>query len=64
MFPHETLRSGARVEYALPVWSDRQGLIGKCGANECSMHEICQPAALADATRLKRLHDELLKPDT
>ena len=31
---------------------------------ECSMHEICQPAALADATRLKRLHDELLKPDT
>ena len=26
---HETLRSGARVEYALPVWSDRLGLIGK-----------------------------------
>ena len=30
----------------------------------CSLIEICQPAALADATRLKRLHDELLKPDT
>ena len=156
---YETMRSGARVEYALPVWSDRLGLIGKCdvvefwpdgtvypveykhgpkrkwlnddlqlagqaicledmlgcavpaGAifhassrrrrevditpalrqmvvetiaaiqsmlassnlpppvndarcKECSMHEICQPAALADATRLKRLHDELLKPET
>ena len=155
---HETLRSGARVEYALPVWSDRLGLIGKCdvvefwpdgtvypveykhgpkrkwlnddlqlaaqaicledmlgravptGAifhassrrrrevtitpelrqmvietaeairamlasnnlpppvndarcKECSMNEICQPAALADAIRLKRMHDELLKPD-
>ena len=156
---HETLRSGARVEYALPVWSDRLGLIGKCdvvefwpdgtvypveykhgpkrkwlnddlqlaaqaicledmlgcavptGAifhvssrrrrevsitpalrqmvietaeairamlasnnlpppvndarcKECSMNEICQPAALADAIRLKRMHDELLTPDT
>ena len=156
---HETLRSGARVEHALPVWSDRLGLIGKCdvvefwpdgtvypveykpgpkrkwlnddlqlaaqaicledmlgfavptGAifhassrrrrevtitpelrqmvietaeairamlasnnlpppvndarcKECSMNEICQPAALADAIRLKRMHDELLTPDT
>ena len=155
---HETMRSGARVEYALPVWSDRLGLIGKCdvvefwpdgtiypveykhgpkrkwlnddlqlaaqaicledmlgravptGAifhassrrrreviitaalrqmvietteairamlasnklpppvndarcKECSMKEICQPAALADVTRLKRMHDELLTPD-
>ena len=152
---HETLPSGARVEYALPVWSDRLGLIGKCdvvefwldgtvypveykhgpkrkwlnddlqlvaqamcledmlgravpmGAifhassrrrrevaitpvlrqmvietaeairamlasnnlpppvndarcKECSMKEICQPAALADTARLKRMHDELL----
>lgn len=154
---HETLRSGARVEYALPVWSDRLGLIGKCdvvefwpdgtvypveykhgpkrkwlnddlqlatqaicledmlgcavptGAifhvssrrrrkvsitpalrqmvietaeairamlasnnlpppvndarcKECSMKEICQPAALADVTRLKRMYDELFTP--
>ncbi len=29
----------------------------------CSLIEICQPAAFADVTRLKRLHDELLKPD-
>ena len=156
---HETLRSGARVEYALPVWSDRLGLIGKCdvvefwpdgtvypieykhgpkrkwlnddlqlaaqaicledmlgravptgaifhassrrrrevtitpelrqmvietaeairamlAANnlpppvndarckECSMNEICQPAALADVTRLQRMYDELLTPDS
>ena len=31
---HETVRSGARVEYALPVWSDRLGLIGKCDVVE------------------------------
>jgi CRISPR-associated exonuclease Cas4 len=29
----------------------------------CSLIDACQPAALADATRLKRLHDELLTPD-
>lgn len=29
----------------------------------CSLNDACQPAALADAIRLKRLHDELLKPD-
>ena len=156
---HETLRSGARVEYALPVWSDRLGLIGKCDVGEfwpdgtvypieykhgpkrkwlnddlqlaaqaicledmlgravptgaifhassrrrrevtitpelrqmvietaeairamlaannlpppvndarckeCSMNEICQPAALADVTRLQRMYDELLTPDS
>ena len=30
----------------------------------CSLIDACQPAALADATRLKRMHDELLMPDT
>ena len=30
----------------------------------CSLIDACQPAALADATRLKRMHDELLTPDT
>jgi CRISPR-associated exonuclease Cas4 len=30
----------------------------------CSLIEACQPAALADVTRLKRMHDELLTPDT
>jgi CRISPR-associated exonuclease Cas4 len=31
---HVTAKSGARVEYALPVWSDRIGLIGKCDVVE------------------------------
>ena len=30
----------------------------------CSLIDACQPAALADVTRLKRMHDELLTPDT
>lgn len=29
----------------------------------CSLIDACQPAALADATRLKRMHDELLTPE-
>ena len=31
---YETLHSGARAEYALPVWSDWLGLIGKCDVVE------------------------------
>ena len=31
---HETIRSGARIEYALPAWSGRLGLIGKCDVAE------------------------------
>jgi CRISPR-associated exonuclease Cas4 len=30
----------------------------------CSLKDACQPAALADAARLKRLHDDLLESDT
>jgi CRISPR-associated exonuclease Cas4 len=29
----------------------------------CSLIDACQPGALADTTRLKRLHDELLTPE-
>jgi CRISPR-associated exonuclease Cas4 len=31
---------------------------------ECSMKETCQPAALADPSRFKRMHQELLTVDT
>jgi CRISPR-associated exonuclease Cas4 len=30
----------------------------------CSLIDACQPAALANTSRLNRLHDELLNPDT
>lgn len=30
----------------------------------CSLIDACQPAALADAKRIKRMHDELLTPDS
>jgi CRISPR-associated exonuclease Cas4 len=31
---HTTSKDGARVEYALPIWSERVGLIGKCDVVE------------------------------
>ena len=31
---HTTSREGARIEYALPIWSERIGLIGKCDVVE------------------------------
>ena len=40
---HETMRNGARVEYALPVWSDRLGLIGKCDVVEFWPDETIYP---------------------
>ena len=31
---HTTSREGARIEYALPIWNERIGLIGKCDVVE------------------------------
>jgi CRISPR-associated exonuclease Cas4 len=31
---HLAQRDGARVEYALPVWSERLGLVGRCDVVE------------------------------
>lgn len=31
---HTTSREGARIEYALPIWSEQIGLIGKCDVVE------------------------------
>lgn len=56
---YETRQSGARVEYALPVWSDRVGLIGKCDAVEFWPDGTVYPVEYKHGARKKRLNDDL-----
>lgn len=59
--PREAMREGVRIEYALPVWSDRQGLVGICDVVEFEPDGTPYPvehkvgprrAARADAVQL------------
>lgn len=56
---HETSRSGARVEYALPVWSDGLGLIGKCDAVEFWPDGTIYPVEYKHGPKRKWLNDDL-----
>ena len=56
---HATTREGARVEYALPVWSDRYGLIGKCDAVEFWPDGTVYPVEYKHGARKKWLNDDL-----
>jgi CRISPR-associated exonuclease Cas4 len=56
---YQTTRSGARVEYALPVWSDRLGLIGKCDAVEFWPDGAIYPVEYKHGGRRKWLNDDL-----
>jgi CRISPR-associated exonuclease Cas4 len=56
---YETRRSGARVEYALPVWSDRLGLIGKCDALEFWPDGSIYPVEYKHGARKKWRNDDL-----
>lgn len=56
---HETSRSGARVEYALPVWSDRLGLIGKCDVVEFWPDGTIYPVEYKHGPRRAWLNDDL-----
>ena len=56
---HETMRSGARVEYALPVWSDRLGLIGKCDVVEFWPDGTIYPVEYKHGPKRKWLNDDL-----
>ena len=56
---HETMRSGARVEYALPVWSDRLGLIGKCDVVEFWPDETIYPVEYKHGPKRKWLNDDI-----
>ena len=54
-----TTREGARAEYALPVWSDRLGLIGKCDVVEFWPDGNIYPVEYKHGLRKKRLNDDL-----
>lgn len=56
---YETLKSGARAEFALPVWSDRLGLIGKCDAVEFWPDGTVYPVEYKHGPKRKWLNDDL-----
>jgi len=56
---HVTTRDGARVEYALPVWSDRLGLIGKCDVVEFWPDGTAFPVEYKHGPKRKWLNDDL-----
>ena len=56
---HETKHLGARVEYALPVWSDRVGLIGKCDVVEFWPDGTVYPVEYKHGARKQWPNDDL-----
>ncbi len=54
-----TTREGARAEYALPVWSERLGLIGKCDVVEFWPDGNVYPVEYKHGARKKRINDDL-----
>lgn len=56
---HVTRRDGARVEYALPIWSDRLGLIGKCDVVEFWPDGVIYPVEYKHGPRRAWLNDDL-----
>lgn len=56
---HSTGREGARLEYALPVWSGRVGLIGKCDVVEFWSDGTVYPVEYKHGARKKWMNDDL-----
>jgi CRISPR-associated exonuclease Cas4 len=56
---HLAGRDGARVEYALPIWSETLGLIGKCDVVEIWPDGTLYPVEYKHGPRKKRLNDDL-----
>lgn len=54
-----TTKEGARAEYALPVWSDRLGLVGKCDVVEFWPDGTVYPVEYKHGARKKWLNDDL-----
>jgi CRISPR-associated exonuclease Cas4 len=56
---HTTSKDGARVEYALPIWSERLGLIGKCDVVEFWPDGAIYPVEYKHGTKKQRENDDL-----
>jgi len=52
-------QAGARAERALPVWSDRLGLIGKCDVVEFRSDGSIYPVEYKHGGKRAKLHDDL-----
>ena len=56
---HMTSRDGARVEYALPIWSDQYRLIGKCDVVEFWPDGRVYPVEYKHGPRRTWLNDDI-----
>lgn len=56
---HVVSRAGARVEYALAVWSERLGLIGKCDVVEFWPDGTVYPVEYKHGARKRWVNDDL-----
>lgn len=56
---YETTRKGIRAERALPVWSDRLGLVGKCDVVEFSSSGTPYPVEYKHGAKRDKLHDNI-----
>lgn len=56
---HETTKSCARIEYALPIWSGRLGLVGRCDVVEFHKDGTIFPVEYKRGPRRARLNDDL-----
>ncbi len=54
-----TTHEGARAEYALPVWSERIGLIGKCDVVEFGLDGGIYPVEYKHGERKRRINDDI-----
>ncbi|MDP2030275.1 MAG: CRISPR-associated protein Cas4 [Thiobacillus sp.] len=57
--PGYEIKSGVRVERALPLWSDRLGLIGKADLVEFHPDGSVYPVEFKHGAKRQKLHDDL-----
>lgn len=57
--PGYEIKSGVRVERALPVWSDRYGLIGKADLVEFHPDGRIYPVEFKHGAKRQKLHDDV-----
>jgi len=57
--PEYELKAGVRIERALPVWSEKLGLTGKCDVVEFHADGSVYPVEYKHGPRKKGLHDDI-----
>jgi len=57
--PEYEIKAGVRIERALPVWSERLGLNGKCDAVEFHADGMVYPVEYKHGPRKRGMHDDV-----